>query len=72
LAAGSLRDDGDAKLSVDLGMQPDRDDVLAGRPDWMIQLDPTPVDRVTLPAQGISNVLRCDGAEELPFLTGLA
>ena len=57
LASGSLRDDGDAKLSVNLGMQSDRDDVLTGRPDRMIQLDATPVDRVTLPAQGIRNVL---------------
>src|SRR5215207_4341226 len=44
----SLRDDRDAHLRVNFGMQPDAHQVLAQRLDRMLQLDPPAVHRVAL------------------------
>jgi hypothetical protein len=56
-AVESLPDDGDAKLSVDLGMQPDRHRVLTDRLDRVLQFYSAPVDRMTLAGERIGDVL---------------
>src|SRR3954466_1321106 len=69
---GSLRDDGDAKLSVDLGMQPDRHGVLPNCLDRVLHLDTSPIDGVALAGQRVGNVLGGNGAEKLAFFSGFA
>src|SRR5688572_24284052 len=67
----SLRDDRDAHLRVNLGMQPDAHQMVAQRLDRVIQLDPAPVHLVPRPAQRVRQILCGDRAEELAFLAGL-
>src|SRR3954466_579537 len=68
---GSLRDDGDAKLSVDLGMQPDHHGMLPNCLDRVLQLDASPIDRVALAGKRVGYVLRRNGPEQLAFFSGL-
>src|SRR5918994_3579309 len=68
----SLRDDRDAHLRVNVGMQPDEHQMLAQRLDRMLQLDPPAIHRVTLAPERVGHVLRGDRAEELAFLARLA
>src|SRR5215213_4265315 len=71
MAGKSLGGDGNAQLSMDLGMQPHRDSVLSHGLDGVFQLDPALVHRVSLTRQSIGNVLRGDGPEQLAFLACL-
>src|SRR4051812_5236365 len=67
-----LGNDGDANLGMDLGMQPNGHGVRARRLDRMIQLDLPTVDGVTLPAECIGDVLRCNRSEQLALLARLS
>src|SRR5688500_2264226 len=72
MRAESLRDDRDAHLRVNLGMQPDAHHVVTQRLDGMVQLDAPAVDRVAGASQGVGDVLRGHRSEELALLARLA
>src|SRR5688572_22259199 len=56
---------------MDLGMQANRHAMGAGGLDGMLQLDAAAVNRMSLAGEGIGDVLRGYGPEELAFVTRL-
>jgi hypothetical protein len=57
IARWLLGDDGDAKLRVNLGVEPDRHGMSSGRFDGMVQLYFAAVDLIALPAESIGDIL---------------